>query len=132
MKKMKFNNNYKIIYDDNFFEYASKYYKENCGLSLQEYNQDIKRILFLDKIFEKYEKNNFKNLNVNKIYNILVITINIFGKAAIDVLYYLIDVLYHDYLTTILWYYELIDEGNEFVISFGINSSIIDSMTEGN
>lgn len=129
MKKMKFNNNYKIIYDDNFFDYASKYYKQNCGLSLQEYNQDIKRICFINKIFEKYETN-FSDLNSSKIYNIIVITINIFGKAAIDILYYLTDYVYHDYLTSILWYYDLIDEDNEFVISFGINSNIIDLMKD--
>lgn len=125
---MKLNNNYKILDHNNFYEYASKYYKNNCGLSLYEYNLDIRRIEFINNIFARWEDKN--KLNVPKLRNIIVIAFNIFDRASVDVLYFLTKPEYHDYLTATLWVFGILDETHEFVQSFGINNDIVETIID--
>lgn len=125
---MKFNNNYKILDPNNFYEYATEYYKKRCGLSLYEYNLDIRRIEFINSIYDRWE--NKKKLNVCKLRNIIVIALNIFDKATVDILYYLCKDDYHDYLTSTLWTFGVLQDDHEFVQRFGLNNDVVEAILE--
>ena len=89
-----------MLTEDNFLQYAMHYYDNTQCYSLDEFNDDLKRFLYLKKLFTRYK--NELDLKENLILNHLIIIYNLFGKHATHMLFFKIDKEYWDSLTTFL------------------------------
>lgn len=89
-----------VLTEDNFITYAMHHYDNSQCYSIDEFNDDLKRFLYLKKLFARYK--NELDLKENLILNHLVVIYNIFGEEATNMLFFKIDKEYWDTLTTFL------------------------------
>lgn len=90
-----------ILNDDNFFLWAAHHYDLKKSSSHEEFNQDLKKIVFLKKLFVRYEKNN--DLQIRLILNHIIILYNCFEVAATPMLFLKLED-YHHYLKPVLMF----------------------------
>lgn len=70
-----------ILTDDNYILYAAKRYENiNCG-GTQEFYDDLERIVYLKRIFNKYKKNG--SIQKRLVLNHLIVLYNVFNSFAI-------------------------------------------------
>lgn len=89
-----------VLTEDNFITYAMHHYDNSQCYSIEEFNDDLKRFLYLKKLFARYK--NELDLKENLILNHLVVIYNIFGEQATNMLFFKIDKEYWDILVTFL------------------------------
>lgn len=89
-----------VLTEDNFITYAMHNYDNSQCYSIEEFNDDLKRFLYLKKLFARYK--NELDLKENLILNHLVVIYNIFGEQATNMLFFKIDKEYWDILVTFL------------------------------
>ena len=89
-----------MLTEDNFLTYAMHHYDNSQCYSLEEFNDDLKRFLYLKKLFNRYKNEN--DLKENLILNHLIVIYNIFGEQATNMLFFKIEQEYWDVLTTFL------------------------------
>jgi hypothetical protein len=89
-----------MLTEDNFFNYALQHYDNSQCYSIDEFNDDLKRFLYLKKLFSRYK--NELDLKENLIINHIVVIYNIFGDEATNMLFFKIDEEYWDALVTFL------------------------------
>jgi len=70
--------------------------------SLQEFEEDLKKFLYLKKLITRYRVNG--DLRERLILNHIIVLYNVFGAAATRMLFYKIEEKYWDVLVTILVY----------------------------
>lgn len=97
-----------VLTEDNFLTYAMNHYDNTQCYSLEEFNDDLKRFLYLKKLFSRYK--NECDLKENLILNHLIVIYNIFGEEATNMLFFKIDKEYWDVLTTFLVFLERMPE----------------------
>jgi hypothetical protein len=76
--------------------------------SIEEFDEDLKRFLYLKKLLSRYKKNG--DLKERLILNHLVVLYNVFGDATLNMLFYKIDKECWDSLITFLVYLERMPE----------------------
>lgn len=86
--------------EDNFVQHAMKHYDNPQCFSVDEFNDDLKRFLYLKKLFSRYK--NELDLKENLVLNHLVVIYNIFGDHATNMLFFKIDKEHWETLTTFL------------------------------
>jgi hypothetical protein len=86
--------------EENFLVHAMHNYDNSQCYSIEEFNDDLKRFLYLKKLFSRYK--NELDLKENLIINHIVIIYNIFGDEATNMLFFKIDKEYWDALVTFL------------------------------
>lgn len=87
--------------ESNILLYTMKSYNSpNCIQS--EFEEDIKRVKYIKKLFRKYTKNN--DLKERLILNHIIILYNVFGRNATRILFYKIDEKEYSMLKTFLVY----------------------------
>ena len=74
--------------DDNFVLYAMKHYDNMQCHSVQEFEEDLRRFLYLKKLFKRYTEG---ELRKRLILNHLIVLYNIFGDSLNDMLLFKID-----------------------------------------
>ena len=89
-----------MLTEDNFLTYAMHHYDNSQCYSLEEFNDDLKRFLYLKKLFNRYK--NECDLKENLILNHLIVIYNIFGDEATNMLFFKIEKEYWDTLVTFL------------------------------
>lgn len=89
-----------VLTEDNFLTYAMHHYDNSQCYSLEEFNDDLKRFLYLKKLFNRYK--NEDDLKENLILNHLIVIYNIFGEQATNMLFFKIEKEYWDILATFL------------------------------
>ena len=89
-----------VLTEDNFLTYAMHHYDNSQCYSLEEFNDDLKRFLYLKKLFNRYH--NECDLKENLILNHLIVIYNIFGDHATNMLFYKIDEEYWNSLVTFM------------------------------
>ena len=89
-----------VLTEDNFLTYAMHHYDNSQCYSLEEFNDDLKRFLYLKKLFNRYHNEN--DLKENLILNHLIVIYNIFGDHATNMLFYKIDEEYWNSLVTFM------------------------------
>jgi hypothetical protein len=89
-----------MLTEDNFFNYALRHYDNSQCYSIEEFNDDLKRFLYIKKLFSRYK--NELDLKENLIINHIVVIYNIFGDEATNMLFFKIDEEYWDALVTFL------------------------------
>lgn len=89
-----------LLTEDNFIVYAMNNYVNAHCYSIDEFNDDIKRFLYLKKLFARYKQE--LDLRENLILNHLIIIYNIWGEHATNMLFFKINKEYWEILTTFL------------------------------
>lgn len=106
------------INEGNFLLYAMHHYDNPQCHSVQEFEEDLKKFLYLKKLLSRYKNNG--ELRERLILNHIIVLFNIFGDAAIRMLFYKIDENCWDTLITFLVY---LDRMPESLPEFGITLS---------
>jgi len=88
--------------EDNFLVFAMHHYDNPQCHSVQEFEEDLKKFLYLKKLFSRYKNNG--ELRERLILNHIIVLYNIFGDAATNMLFHKIDESSWDSLITFLVY----------------------------
>ena len=88
--------------EGNFLVYAMHHYDNPQCNTLQEFEEDIKKFLYLKKLLSRYK--NYDELRERLILNHIIVLYNIFGESATRMLFYKIDKSCWDVLVTFLVY----------------------------
>ena len=91
-----------IITEENFLLHAMHHYDNPQCTSLVEFEEDLKRFLYLKKLFFRYKTNN--DLKERLILNHIIVLYNVFGDNTTYMLFTKIDKDCWDSLTTFLVY----------------------------
>lgn len=75
--------------DAEFLQYAMHNYDNPQCSTVLEFEEDLKKFLYIKKLFTRYKKND--ELKERLILNHLIVLFNIFGDSALKMLFYKID-----------------------------------------
>lgn len=106
--------------EDNFLLFAMNHYDNTQCHSLEEFDEDLKKFLYLKKLITRYKKDN--DLKERLILNHIIVIYNIFGIHATRMLFYKIDEEYWDVLVTFLVF---LNQMPETIPEYGIKTSDI-------
>lgn len=106
--------------ESNFLVYAMHHYDNPQCHSIAEFEEDLKKILYLKKLLSRYKNND--ELRERLILNHIIVLYNIFGEAATNMLFYKIEESNWDVLVTFLVYLGRMPES---VPQYGITLSEI-------
>ena len=101
--------------DSNFLLYAMHHYDNPQCHSLEEFEEDLKKILYLKKLLSRYKNNG--ELRERLILNHTIVLYNIFGESATRMLFYKVEESCWDVLITFLVY---LDRMPETIPEYGI------------
>lgn len=114
--------------EDNFLLFAMHHYDNPQCHSMAEFEEDLKKFLYLKKLIGRYKSNG--ELRERLILNHIIVLYNIFGNAATRMLFYKIEKDYWDVLVTFLLYLnrmpETIPEYNLKLSDIRLDEQIID------
>ena len=88
--------------DNNFLMHAMKNYENPQCCSIEEFEEDLKRFLYLKKLLSRHK--NDDELRERLILNHIIILYNLFGESTTNFLFYKIDKECWDSLVTFLVY----------------------------
>ena len=94
--------------DANFLVYAMNHYDNPQCHSLEEFEEDLKKFLYLKKLLSRYKVNN--DLRERLILNHIIVLYNVFGDATTNMLFFKIDKSCWDILITFLVYLQRMPE----------------------
>lgn len=94
--------------EGNFLVYAMHHYDNPQCHSLAEFEEDLKKFLYLKKLLSRYKNNG--ELRERLILNHIIVLYNIFGEAATRMLFYKIEESCWDVLVTFLVYLDRMPE----------------------
>ena len=94
--------------ENNFLIYAMHHYDNPQCHSLEEFEEDLKKFVYLKKLLSRYKKDN--ELRERLILNHIIVLYNVFGDSATNMMFYKIDESCWDTLITFLVYLERMPE----------------------
>lgn len=94
--------------ESNFLIYAMHYYDNTQCYSLAEFEDDLKKFLYLKKLISRYKNND--DLKERLILNHIIVLYNLFGAATTKMLFYKVDEECWNILVTFLVYLNLMPE----------------------
>lgn len=89
-----------IVNDDNFLVYAMNHYDNPQCHSIEEFEEDLQRFLYIKKLLSRYKNNG--ELRERLILNHIIVLYNLFGDALTNMLFYKIEEEYWPQLVTFL------------------------------
>lgn len=92
----------------NFLIYAMHHYDNTQCYSLAEFEDDLKKFLYLKKLISRYKNNG--DLKERLILNHIIVLYNLFGDATTKMLFYKVDENCWDVLITFLVYLDRMPE----------------------
>ena len=107
--------------ENNFLLFAMHHYDNPQCHSVVEFEEDMKRFLYLKKLFTRYSQND--ELRERLILNHIIVLYNIFGDAATTMLFYKLEEKYWRSLVTFLVY---LDRMPEEISQYGIKLSEVE------
>jgi len=123
---------FKRLDNENYALYAAKYYDNPTCRSVDEFNEDLTRLIYLKRLFRRYRRSG--ELRERLILNHLITFYNVFGnEAATRLLFFKIDPDLHDVLKTFLIYLQYMSETTKNIDSIDIvaiplDQAIIDQL----
>ena len=90
------------INDSNFLLIAMHHYDNPQCHSLEEFDEDLRKFLYLKKLIGRYKKDG--ELRERLILNHIIVLYNVFGSQATRMLFFKIEKSYWDVLATFLLY----------------------------
>lgn len=88
--------------DANFLLYAMHHYDNTQCYSLSEFEDDLKKFLYLKKLISRYKNNG--ELKERLILNHIIVLYNLFGDATTNMLFFKVEESCWDVLITFLVY----------------------------
>lgn len=97
---------YSQLTDKNWLQYALNNYENPHLSSLREFEEDIKRFVYITIHLNRYRKTG--DANINSLLNHIIILINCFGpEAAKNLLFFKVSKEYHTIINTILYFLQI-------------------------
>lgn len=87
--------------------YAMTIYNQNC-LSVEEFHNDLKKIKYLKRLFNRYFKED--DLQDRLILNHLIVLHNVFGPGVTKILFFRLEDKFYPILKTFLAYLEMMPD----------------------
>tara|TARA_A100001201_G_C4089473_1_gene201648 strand:+ start:1201 stop:1569 length:369 start_codon:yes stop_codon:yes gene_type:complete len=113
--------------EKSFLLYAAKFYYKPNVIDAEEFYDDLKRFMYLKRLFNRYDKSG--ELSERLILNHLIVIFNVFGiQPALKMLEYQIDQKYWHMLKPFLIYLKYIR--NDQYVHIGMDKKIIDRLRE--
>lgn len=106
--------------DDNFLLYCMNNYDNTQCHSIQEFEEDLKKLLYIKKLLSRYKSNN--DLREKLILNHIIILYNVFGDAFTNMIFFKIDKEFWPTLITFLVY---VNRMPDVIDNYGIKLSDI-------
>jgi len=72
--------------ENNYLLFAIKFYDNPQALTMEDFENDLKRIRYIKRLLKRYKSNG--ELKVHLILNHLIIMFNVFSDAAVPLLFY--------------------------------------------
>lgn len=98
--------------------------------NIQEFEEDLKRFLYLKKLFLRYKSNG--ELKERLILNHIIVLYNLFGDATTNMLFYKIDKDFWKTLATFLLYIrrmpEIIEEHGIEMVQLGVDDNAVSAL----
>ena len=113
-----------VLTDDNFLLYAMHHYDNPQCHSVQEFEEDLKRFLYLRKLLSRYRSSG--ELRERLILNHIIVLYNLFGDATTDMLFHKVDKDDWSILSTFLVYINRMPD--EKLIDIGIDQNIASAL----
>lgn len=107
--------------EDNFLLIAMKHYDNQQCHTIQEFEEDLKRFLYLRKLFNRYKRDG--DLKERLMLNHIIVLYNLFGDATTDMLFFKIEQEYWPTLSTFLVYLNRLPDEK---LSIGLDTNIVD------
>jgi len=118
--------------ENDFFLTALRFYDNAQCVNTKEFEADLKRFIYLKKLFSKYKVHNI--LKERLILNHIIILHNLFGVALIEMLFFKIPKCYWADLITFLVFLNLMPETvptfNVITREIELNQSILSVLKE--
>ena len=113
--------------DDNFGLYAAKiYYKPNC-IDPEEFFNDLKRFMYLKRLFHRYEKTG--ELSERLVLNHVIVIFNVFGiEPSLRMLEFQIDKKYWNILKPFLIFLNYIK--NDQYTEIQMDQNVVEKLRE--
>jgi hypothetical protein len=100
--------------NENYALYAAKHYDNPTCRSVDEFNEDLTRLIYLKRLFKRYKRSG--ELRERLILNHLITFYNVFGnQAATRLLFFKIDHDLHGVLKTFLVYLQYMPENTKTI-----------------
>ena len=96
------------INDDNYLLFAIKYYENPHAATREDFEDDLKKIRYVKRLLRRYATTNV--LKTHLILNHLTVLFNVFGDAAIPLLFYSLERDLWSYIKTFLVFYGKLPE----------------------
>lgn len=117
----------------NFILYCMKHYDNPQCTTVKEFEEDLNRILYLQKLLTRYI-NNKEELRERLVLNHIIVLYNLFGEATTNILFYKLDKEYWNILITFLIYLnripDTIPQYGIIVSDFVLDEYIISKLRE--
>lgn len=97
-----------ILNDDNFLLFAMKNYDNQQCHTIEEFDEDLKKFLYLRKLLNRYKRDG--DLKERLILNHIIVLYNLFGDSATEMLFFKIEKEYWSILATFLVYLNRLPE----------------------
>lgn len=81
--------NQQTLTESNFVQFALKYYDNPSCTIVEEFEDDLKRFLYLKKLFRRYKELN--ELKERLILNHIIIIYNLWGDSATNMLFFKVE-----------------------------------------
>lgn len=72
--------------DDNYLLFAIKFYENPHAVTREDFDDDLKKIKYVKRLLRRYH--NTGTLKTHLILNHLIVLFNVFGDAAVPLLFY--------------------------------------------
>ena len=116
--------------EENFLLFAMNHYDNTQCTSIDEFEEDLKRFMYLRKLFQRYKEN--QDLRERLILNHIIVLHNLFGIGTTEMLFHKIDKESWSALITFLVYLERmptnIPEFNIHLADIELDEYIISSL----
>jgi hypothetical protein len=97
-----------LLTEENFITFAMHHYDNSQCYSVEEFNDDLKRFVYLKKLFIRYHTD--LDLKENLILNHLIVLYNLFGDDATNMLFFKTDKEHYYILVTFLVFLQRMPE----------------------
>ena len=123
---------FKKLDNENYTLYAAKHYDNPTCRSVEEFNEDLTRLIYLKRLFRRYRRTG--ELRERLILNHLITFYNVFGnEASTRLLFFKIDADLYDILKTFLVYLDYLPDSTKPVngidiVGIALDNSIVDQL----
>lgn len=117
-----------ILTEENFLVFAMNHYDNPQCLTIEEFEEDLKRFTYLKKMLYRYKNN--AELCERIILNHIIVIYNVFGDSATKMLFFKIEEELWKYLITFLIYLNRLPDKNFHIPldEYGLDDLIIEKL----